>query len=265
MRSLLVVALCVLVGSATADRKSQATLDALGHSFGGSGEKLPLIALADSDTKLAPTEPVYDAMQIDWDPLDPKVAFAADGSASWIAAGLMDTQICGMEGCEKIVAKARRDAERKPPYHATALVDGDQPIVLHVGSTGAGVGHGAAMTAQIDDAANDAVKLFESTIGDPSVFAATVSTRKDVVLFGTEATERFIGGDVVRATLVKWGLSFATVGGIRAGTTKSKTVAWVAADVDARAKKATKPAPYRLTVIYEKTGANWRIVQIHFS
>ena len=52
---------------------------------------------------------------------------------------------------------------------------------------------------------------------------------------------------------------------IRAGVTKSKTVASIAADVDARSAKSKTSAPYRLTVVYEKTGTGWKIVQIHLS
>jgi hypothetical protein len=85
------------------------------------------------------------------------------------------------------------------------------------------------------------------------------------MMFGTEATERFVGGETVRATLGKWGLTLTTVGGIRAGTTKSKTVAWVIADVEARAKRSEEVELYRLSVVYEKTGADWKIVQLHFT
>jgi hypothetical protein len=86
-----------------------------------------------------------------------------------------------------------------------------------------------------------------------------------VVLHGTEPTERFVGGAAVRARLVKWDLSLAVHGGIRAGVTRSKAVAWIAADVDARSAKSKTTSPYRLTVVYEKTGTEWKIVQIHFS
>jgi hypothetical protein len=96
-------------------------------------------------------------------------------------------------------------------------------------------------------------------------FAATISARKDVVLYGTEPTERVVGGAAARARLVKWDLSLAVHGGIRAGATRSKAVAWIAADVDARSAKSKTSSPYRLTVVYEKTGAEWKIVQIHFS
>lgn len=84
------------------------------------------------------------------------------------------------------------------------------------------------------------------------------------MLYGTEPTERFVGGAAVRTALLEWNFVLTIHGGIRAGVTKSGTVAWIAADVDAVSAKS-KSTPYRVTVVYEKTGADWKLVQIHFS
>src|SRR5258708_1433310 len=264
MRSLLVVALCVPAGSAGADKKSKALVDVLAASFGGYDGTMPAFAVVNDETKVNPDK-VLLPMDAAWEPYDPVVAFSADGSDGWIAAGLGDVVVCGMGDCEKVRRDEERRMKRAPPYHASGLVDGDQPVFVHFGRTGSGTGYGDPMAMQVDDAAKPAVELFDKTIGDPKAFAATVSSRKDVALLGTEANERFVGGDTVRATLVKWGLALTKVGGIRAGATKSKTIVWLAADVDARAKKSTKPTPYRVTAIYEKTGGDWKIVQLHFS
>jgi hypothetical protein len=268
MRSVLVVAMCVIASPAVADKKSLALTEALDAVFGHrtEGSKLPAIALLDSRTELDRTEPepLIPSMEVSYEPLKAVIAFSADGSAGWIGCGLPNAVICGMGDCEKVRRDMRRADERKPPYHFTALVDGDQPIFVHFGPSGTGSGHGEPMTAKIDDAAKDAVKLFESTIADPKAFAATMSARKDALLLGTEANERFVGAEA-RATLIKWGLAFKTVGGIRAGTTKSKTIAWVIADVDATSKTAKQTTPYRVSVIYEKTGNDWKIVQLHFT
>jgi hypothetical protein len=121
------------------------------------------------------------------------------------------------------------------------------------------------METQIADDAKPVVEQFRQSIADPKAFAATISARNDVVLYGTEPTERFVGGAAARATLLKWAFAWTVHGGIRAGVTKSKAVAWIAADVDARSAKSKTSSPYRLTVVYEKTGTEWKIVQIHFS
>jgi len=206
--------------------------------------------------------------------IDPKstvVAVAADGKAAWIATNLEEDDICGDETCPRHPKPSNWD-------HVTALFDGTgyQPLVFHVGKTITGKAQAAAMKSGVDyDAvpgakppagAADAVKVFESTIGDPKVLAATISTRKDVVLYGSELKERVIGGKKVAATLTKWNLSFKVRDGLRAGVTTSGTVAWVAANLDATSmkKKGGKPTPYRALFIYEKT-SGWQLVQIHFS
>jgi len=91
--------------------------------------------------------------------------------------------------------------------------------------------------------------------------------RKDVVLYGSELSERTVGGDNVKAKLAAWKLAFKVRDGIQAGLTASKTVAWVAANVDATSLKnpKDKPTPYRALFLYEKTAGTWQIVHAHFS
>jgi hypothetical protein len=264
MRFLAVLAL--LAAPARADTRSDALLKTMEPSFGSSSTsgKLPKLALVHTETKLAIDKPLFDVMFVSWDPLHPITAFSADGKVGWLAVGIYDTVICGMGDCDKVRRDARREAERKPPYHLTALVDGDQPIFIHFGPTGNGVGEGEPITTQIDDDAKPVAELFGKSIGDPAALAATVSARSDAALIGTAPTESFVGGTAVRATLAKWGLAFKVVGGVRAGTTKSKTIAWVLAEVEA-SSKTSKKTTYRLSAIYEKTGGDWKLVQLHFS
>lgn len=116
--------------------------------------------------------------------------------------------------------------------------------------------------------ADDAVKLFESTLGDPKAFAKTVSDRKDAVLLGSAKGERFVGGAKIRAKLAAWNLALQVRGGIQAGLSQNNSFAWVAANVDARPAKGAKdkpPAPYRLLAIYEKTAGGWKLVSVSFS
>jgi hypothetical protein len=257
--------LVALVGLAHADNKGKAISDAVADALSSAmdNHSLPPFVLLDRETKFnepiiygngSPTSELWHVV----------VGLAADGHAGWAAADSGVIVVCGFGDCKKVLRDAAREAKVNPPYHHTALVDDGKLLFLHVGSTGKGVGYDGSMQAQIADDARPVVEQFQKSIADPKAFAATISARKDVVLYGTEPNERFVGA-AARATLVKWDLSLAVHGGIRAGVTKSKTVAWIAADVDARAAKSKTSTPYRLTVVYEKTGTEWKIVQIHFS
>ncbi|MBL9018130.1 MAG: hypothetical protein JNL83_28345 [Myxococcales bacterium] len=108
--------------------------------------------------------------------------------------------------------------------------------------------------------------LFETTIGDPKLFAATVSTRAETAMFGSEMGERYTGGQVARQ-LQSWNLIFKVRDGVRAGVSRSGKVAWVAANVDALQNKRpkAKPIPYRMFAIYELVGKDWKLVHLQFS
>ncbi|HEX7839645.1 MAG TPA: nuclear transport factor 2 family protein [Kofleriaceae bacterium] len=84
---------------------------------------------------------------------------------------------------------------------------------------------------------------------------------------GRELAERSEGAAQVRAQLERWKFAFKVRDGIRAGLTASKTVAWVAANVDASSARRPKdkPLPHRLLFVDEKTGATWKLVQAHCS
>lgn len=249
-----------LASAAHADRQSD-WLDKV--DWAGATHKVH-VALVGADTKLDEADPLRAQGYVAWgDPVLPIVAFSADGSVGWFAANLYEGATCP-EGCADLLRKAKSDAAHAPPLHVTALVDGDQVAFVHFGNTGDGVGHGDAIDEQITDGAKPVVALFQKTIGDAKAFAATVSPRKDVLMYGTQPGERFVGGAAVRATLAKWGLSFKTAGAVVAGVAKTKTIAWVLADVDA-AGKAGKRVPYRVSVVYEKTGDDWKIVQLQFT
>lgn len=126
----------------------------------------------------------------------------------------------------------------------------------------------AAVPGKIDKGAEAVVRQFEATLGDPKALAASVATRKDVVLYGSERAERWVGGAAVKAQLAKWNLAFKVRDGIQAGISGGKTVVWVAANVDATSRKRpkAKPVPYRAMFLYERTKAGaWQLVQAHFS
>jgi hypothetical protein len=195
----------------------------------------------------------------------PFVVNAIDGKSSWAISDVA-VPIPSEPG------KPRTD--KGNDGHVTALFDAPWPagpLFIHIGELGPGVADPKTkpevLPRKIDPAAADAVKRFEATLGDPKAFAATVSDRKDAFMFGSDARERYQGGDKVRATLAKWQLAFKLRDGIVAGATASKTVAWLAANVDARpaAKPKAAATPYRVTAIYELHGKSWDIVELQFS
>ena len=197
------------------------------------------------------------------------VAYAADGTAAWVAADIWASAVCGMASCMH---------DKPDPMHATALYDkagGWQPVTWLASRVYSGAEQAKAIAAAVKlmeiarkiDGAEDVVNQVEATIGDAKALAATVSARKDVVLYGSDLGERYVGGAAVRAKLVAWNLAFKVRDGIQAGVTSSKTVAWVAANVDASSAKhpKDKPVPYRMLLVYEKTGSAWQLVQAQFS
>jgi ketosteroid isomerase-like protein len=198
------------------------------------------------------------------------VGFSAKGDAAWLAADLSTTMTCGDESCPK---KPRIMAR----YHVTALfVAGAewQPVFWHVAyqfepkEYTASLTRGTVLDAVDDRAtkADDVVALFKTSMADPAALAGTVSSRADVVLYGTDRKERYLGGKAVAAQLRKWNLGFTVKDGVTAGITPSGTIAWVAANVDAVSrKKPGAPAPYRVTAIYEQVGGAWKLVNLHFS
>ncbi len=196
-------------------------------------------------------------------------AWGPDKQSIWLAGELLTPQMNGLPAPDAPVgmhAVVLYELDKKRTWHTVAwhisyVVDaahqtaaqkqGITPTVLERATTGA----------------DDVAALFESTCGDPKVFAKTISDREDVVLFGSDATERTLGGAKVRARLATWSLAFKVRDGVRAGLTSSKTVGWVAANVDATSTKKPKdkPQPYRVFAIYEKQGTTWQLVNASFS
>lgn len=193
-----------------------------------------------------------------------------DADTAWITTHLGEHSACGKAGCAKEAPdqwlRATALFERSngtwqptawaitPPIPSTSQQDAQDahvvPDKLGRNTTGA----------------DDAVKVFEGSIGDPKKFAATFSDRKEVVMFGSELPERYVG-KAAKAQIAGWGFAFAVRDGVRAGLSKSGNLAWVAANVDARPAKQPKAAAlsFRCFALYEKTGADWKLVSLQFS
>ena len=202
------------------------------------------------------------------------LAEATDKQAAWIAADVGEHEpACGAPSCTPPRPKVA-------DYHASMLLERVgtdwRYVTWHIAwpvtaqaqakAVSAGVTP-SPLTREIGAGAEEVVKLFETSIADPKALAASVSTRKDVVLYGSALKERTVGGAKVKAMLARWKLAFKVRDGIQAGLTSSRSVAWLAANVDAGnpKKPKDKPVPYRLLVLYEKTAAGWKLVQAHFS
>jgi len=193
---------------------------------------------------------------------------SADGKSAWLTVDITYAFPCGMEPCLKMILSRT---------HASGLLDtSGHAFAWHVGQTvvftekppatkrGKPVAP-AKIPSGIDAGAEDAAKLFKSSLGDPKALAKTVSDRKDAVLVGSEAAERYVGGAAIRKTLASWNLTFTVRDGIQAGIAPSKTTAWVAANVDAGKPGDKASTPYRVLAIYDKKGADWQLVLLHFS
>jgi hypothetical protein len=193
---------------------------------------------------------------------------SADGKSAWLTVDIAYAFPCGMEGCDKMVP---------PRTHASGLLDmTGHAFVWHVGQSvvfskkppapkrGKPIAP-AKLPTGIDTGAEDAAKLFKASLADPKALAKTISDRKDAVLLGSEAAERYVGGATIRKTLASWNLAFTVRDGIQAGVTPSKTTAWVAANVDAGKPGDKASTPYRVLAIYDKKGSEWQLVLLHFS
>jgi hypothetical protein len=82
--------------------------------------------------------------------------------------------------------------------------------------------------------------------------AETVGARKDAVLFGSAANERYVGGASIKKTLAGWDLTFTVHGDMADGKTSGRLL-WIAANIDARPQTKPKadPTPYRVFLVYE--------------
>lgn len=199
-------------------------------------------------------------------------ALSGDGSAVWFAAevkGDLQPDECMPGPC---------GPNKAAPHHVTGLLDkagaGWTWIAWHSAPPTTAKQEAWSQKSVAPDAitksttgAEDVAAVFEASLKDPKALAESISDRKDVVLYGSASAERTVGGDAVKKKLGAWKLTFKVRDGIHAGLAANKSVAYVAANVDAVSLKKPndKPMPYRLFAIYEKTGGAWKLVLAHFS
>jgi hypothetical protein len=252
------------------DKKSiQAVIGKLGHS--GDDALKPAAFMFTPGQALAPAKEASfgDPLSVINTPITSTIAIAADGKSGWVTGMFGAPVICGQGDCVKM----RREYEKHPEFHGTLLVDGGQPVMMHLGHNisdkdladrvkNLEIGD---VPAKLGAGAQPVVDLAKRTLPDAKAFAASISDRADVTLMGSAETERYVGGATVKKTLAGWNFGFEIKGNVAAGVTSSGTVAWLAANVDARAKNAKTTTPYHMTLICEKTGSDWKVVAAQFS
>ncbi len=189
-----------------------------------------------------------------------------DADTAWVSAQLGEHYGCGE--CAKDPAEGW--------LRATALFErapaGWQPIAWSItppipsGSQQEAMDDGIVPDKLARDTAgaDDVASLFESTIGDAKKFSATFSDRKETVLFGSELPERYAGAKA-KAQITAWNFRFSLRDGLRAGLSKSGSVAWLAANVDGTPKGAKAGVPFRVFALYERTDKGWKVVQMQFA
>jgi len=94
------------------------------------------------------------------------------------------------------------------------------------------------------------LRIFAGVFGESA--DEQVSARKEAVMFGSGANERYVTGAKVAKTLAGWNLAFEVRGDIGSGLTKGKLL-WIGVNLDARSKGKPKstPVPYRAFLIFE--------------
>jgi hypothetical protein len=199
------------------------------------------------------------------------IATAADGKAGWVS-----THVAWAMQCAGLTGTVAQCGAPSQTYEVTLVVEANgktwRPIASHVAHAMSDAdaskenGKLVAIPRSIEPAAEDAVKVFEATLASPAALAASVSDRKDVVLTGSGPGEHAIGAQV-KTKIIGWKLAFTVHDGVAAGTTTSKSIAWVAANLDARPAGSpdAKPTTYRALFVYQREARSWHIVAAHFS
>jgi len=277
MRVQLALCVGVVCGSAVAladaPAEVSARLEAITSRSAGATSDVPKFAYTSNITWEAPAsldEAKFGLPALTLVDKTKTIAGLADSNTAFISTYLGEYSSCPAAGCAKTTPESW--------LRATAVfekVNGIwQPLAWALTPPIPGAEQVGAMQAGIVPdkigrsitGADAVVMLFETTIRDPKLFAATVSSRKETSMYGSELGERYSGAQV-KKQLQRWNLIFKVRDGVRAGVSKSGKLAWVAANVDALQNKRpnAKAIPYRVFAIYEKTGTDWKLVQIQFT
>ena len=107
---------------------------------------------------------------------------------------------------------------------------------------------------------------------DMELFSIIFAQDDDMVVFGTDAAEHFIGWEPMKESMQKQFDSLDTMQVVTRKLSikihKSAEVAWISFLMDAKGEAMGEPFEFvgaRFTGVTEKRNGNWVIVQVHFS
>jgi len=279
LRGLVLVVALGTSSLALADTAADVTsrLDAFASKGGAQKPDVPKFAITNNVTYEAPAS--IDQVMLGL----PEIALAdkakttvgvsaASPAVAWISANVAEHSHCAKPGCPKqptdlwlratvLMEKATANAPWQPiAWALTPPIPGSEQV--------AAIAEGKvpmALTPNVGTAEEPA-KAFTAALADPKKLSGMLSTRKDLVLNGSEMTERFVGAKA-KAKPTEWDLAFVPRDGVRAGLATGGNVAWVAVNVDGKfvTNPKMKPVPYRVFAVLEKSGKDWKIVAIQFS
>lgn len=109
--------------------------------------------------------------------------------------------------------------------------------------------------------------VFDGVFSESSTVADTLGKAKDVVLFGSAATERYTGPAAIKKALAGWKLAFHQRDGMVDGKTTGRLL-WIATNFDARPVATPKaaPTPYRVFLVLQgDSDGNYALVHASFS
>jgi uncharacterized protein (TIGR02246 family) len=125
-------------------------------------------------------------------------------------------------------------------------------------------------TAAVRAVLDQVVRAWDTN--DVSLISGIIAHDSDMVSFGTDAAERFVGWDALKASIEK---QFTTYTGTKAVVkhrdiklAADGSVAWAAEVMDVSTHSGSEAVALegmRVTSVLEKRGGKWLIVQFHYS
>ena len=126
---------------------------------------------------------------------------------------------------------------------------------------------GAMGTKRIDPDARPAVERFQKGLLDQAMWGADLGSRSDSIVIGPTSGEVTRGKKDIKAMWQKRvdaKTRAAVSGEITAAVTDDGQLAWVSAPVT-RVEGDGAPMPLRAFAVYEKDGADWKLIALHES
>jgi hypothetical protein len=260
---------------------------------------VPALALADKPAKApaaAPAPPPDLASLIPPEGDPSGAAFAFAGRKAFVNASSTDMtmELPGQHVVKNVVGSFSKDkrafwasgelvsgvvgTKATVDGHASALWErsdkGWKLVAFSLVPTATGKQQQAAIKSKLAPPAiqtNDGAKGVYFLTIFPDVFREhaidKVSARKDAVLLGSGASERYVGGGKFVGALGAWKLAFTVRDGIASGTTQGRLL-WIATNLDTRPldHPDAAPVPYRVFLIFEgDSDGNYEMVHASFA